>query len=161
MAKNGVKLSPPWCTYVHYIESIFKGDPDVSIRYSEEDYLVQIFVDKEEKYEAIRTLMPSCKAFGNVTLTIQVVPADEDKAQKDILDVFKKAFKGNPNVKDIVSIEMFGATMNYIVFKKEVVQFFNDDLTDLHGAESTLNEIIAKELFDGYIGINFCTDTEG
>ena len=83
--------------------------------------------------------MPFCKAFGNVTLTIQVVPADEDKAQKDILDVFKKAFKRNSNVKDIVSIEMFGATMNYIVFKKEVVQFFNDDLTDLHGAESTLN----------------------
>lgn len=160
MAKTGVKLSPPWDTYVHYIESIFKGDPEVHLIYDEPNRLLKILVDEQEKYEAIDTIMPTSVSFGNVTLIIEVVPAD-GVCDDNHVDLFKKAFKGNPNVKDIVSIDMFGGKMNYMIFKKEVIQFFNDDLSDIHGVHSTLNETIARELFGSkYADIFFCTDTE-
>ena len=78
MAKAGVKLSPPWDTYVHYIESLFKGDPEVHLNYDEPNRLLKILVDEQEKYEAIDKIMPTSVAFGNVTLNIEVVPADEE-----------------------------------------------------------------------------------
>ena len=47
--------------------------------------------------------------------------------------------------------------LTYVVLKKEVVQFFNDNLNDIHGLETTLYQTIAKDVFDG-TGVFFCTD---
>ena len=50
--------------------------------------------------------------------------------------------------------------MTYVVFKKEVVQYFNDSLGDIHGVCSTLMQDIAKDIFEDTEGVYFCTDTE-
>ena len=49
--------------------------------------------------------------------------------------------------------------MSFAVFAKEVVQYYNDDLTDINGLKSTLYEDIARDVFD-IDGINYCTSKE-
>ena len=152
-----MKLSPPWITFVNRVKGLFNGDPDIHIQYDEEEYALKLFVDDEEKADALMKLLPPQKEFGNVVLKISVIPADNGM---DYLELFRAAFKGNPNVTDIVSVEdPFGTPLNFVVFKKEVIQFYNDDISDLHGVCSTLNEISAREVFgSSYDTVNFCTD---
>ena len=50
-----------------------------------------------------------------------------------------------------------------MVFEKAVIQFFNDDITDINGVESTLYQNVAKEIFEDDVktgSIFFCTDTD-
>ena len=153
---NKMKLSPPWITYVNKVKGLFNGDPDIKVQYDEDEYSLKLFVEDAEKADALMKLLPTQKEFGNVILKIAVIPADE----VDYLGLFRAAFKGNPNVSDITSVELpAGGAINFVVFKKEVVQFFNDDTSDLHGVCSMLNEDSAREVFgESYDSVYFCTD---
>lgn len=154
-------LSAPWITFVHYIENLFSGDSEVETSYSEDTYTLKIFVNNEEKYEALRKLIPSTKEFGNITLHIDIVPADEKDGKVNYADLYKKAFKGNPHVDDIKVVRDYvGGDITFVVFKKEVVQFFNDNICDLHGLMSTLDEDMAREVFISVANVNFCTDNK-
>ena len=76
-----------------------------------------------------------------------MVPANE--TEETTLDLFRKAFYGNPAVDSFVSIPtMYGAPMNYLLFAPEVVQFWADNLGNPHGVESMLYETIAKDIFE-------------
>lgn len=90
-------------------------------------------------------------------MRITVIPANDNISKTDL---FKAAFAGNPAVSYIESVDAYGQNFNYVVFEKEVVQYFNDNMGDLHGVESTLYQDIAKEVFEDYSGIFFCTDIE-
>lgn len=153
-----MKLSPPWVTYVNKIKALFEGDPDIKFQFDEDEYSLKIFVEDPDKADALMKLLPLQKEFGNVILKIAVIPADDGEV--DYMALFRAAFKGNPNVADITSVETpFGYSVNFVVFKKEVVQFFNDDISDLNGLCSTLNEDIAREVFgEGCDSVYFCTD---
>ena len=43
------------------------------------------------------------------------------------------------------------------VFAKEVVQYWNDSLSDPYGKVSTLYQDIAKDIFEDTDGVMFCT----
>ena len=80
-------------------------------------------------------------------MKITVVPANE--TVETTLDIFRKAFYGNPAVDSFVSIPtMYGAPMNYMLFAPEVVQFWADNLGNPNGIESMLYETIAKDIFE-------------
>jgi len=48
--------------------------------------------------------------------------------------------------------------INYVVFKPEVVQFWNDNLHDPHGLVSTLMEDVARAVIGEEDGVMFTTD---
>lgn len=90
-------------------------------------------------------------------MTIEVIAANEEVS---LISLYKAAFAGNPIVSYIETVDGFGNPLNYIVFEKEVVQYFNDNLGDIHGIESTLYQDLAEEVFDEHDSIFFCTDIE-
>ena len=151
---NKVQLASPWENFYHEIDALFKNDPDVKVKFDEENNVVQLFVDNQEKADALTQILPTERTFGNVTVYVEVLPADKTN---NVADLFQAAFKGNPAIAYIKTIEVFGAPMTYVLFKKEVVQYYNDDLSDIHGNRSTLYQDIAKDIFDE-AGIFFCTD---
>ena len=62
----------------------------------------------------------------------------------------------------IYSVTIEGIMTNpitYVIFKKEVVQYYNDSLADAHGMCSTLYQDIASRILDAGEGIFFCTNT--
>lgn len=157
---ENAKLSPPWIDYFNQLKVLFQEDPAVKVIYDEESESpkVKILVEGTDKAEALSKLLPSEKVFGNVTLTITVVPANVFNGSA--LALFKAAFDGNEAVEEILTVEVpiAGFKMNYILFKNKVVQYFNDDIGDANGLRSTLYQDIADEIFESHDGIYFCTE---
>lgn len=155
---NKVGLSTPWVTYARKVNALFEEDPEVLVDYDIEGPTLTIYVENAAKADALEQLLPATKEFGNVTLNIKVVPANSQTK----VSLFRNAFAGNPIINKIETVEIApGSPVNYVIFAREVVSFFNDDLGDYFGAESTLYENLARDVFDlGEDGILFCTDLE-
>ena len=158
MAKE-FKLSPPWITFYREIEALFAQDPDVHVNWNEETYTVQVLVTGNDKADAIAQLLPEAKVFGNVKVTVSVRTALLKETSK--IDLIKTAFEGNAAFAFEQTVDgVFTNPIHYVVFKKEVVQFFNDALNDIYGNKTTLYEEIAKDVIGESEGICFCTDSE-
>ena len=155
-----VGLQSPWVTFAEEVKELFKNDPEVHVEYDGQ-YEVKLFVDNDEKYDALTKILPSVKVFGNVVLNITLVPANaEEVEEEDLGDLFEKAFAGNPALAFVAKNEdpAAGPAATYVVFEKEVVQFYNDDLSDYFRNKSTLYQDIAYNVFGREIGVCFCTD---
>ena len=150
-------LSPPWETFQHMVQKLFEYDPEIKFEWDEETRTIKLFVDNERKAEALTQLLPTTKEFGNETVYINVIPANEREPSK--IELFQRAFEGN----DIISSFYTGCgptqDISYIAFDPVVVQFFNDQLDDINGLKSTLYADIAKEVFGDQDLIFFCTES--
>jgi len=163
MAK--LKLAAPWTTYYRQIQALFKHDKEVRVFFDEHDVALKLYVENAVKADALAQLLPETMTFGNVTLKIVVIPANTATGDLpemiDDIDKVRFALEGNEAVAQFYPIEgIFSNRMLYVAFKKEVVQFFNDDLSDIRGMCSTLYANIANEIFGRLNGVFFCTDSE-
>ena len=171
-----INLSAPWIKFYREIEAMFKYDPEVNVIFDAEQMNVKVFVDAQTKAEALSLLLVKSKKFGDTEVTVSVVPANVNQPQKgftykrrgryisadNAASVYRMAFEGNPVFRYEASTGgdlVFNA--HYVVFRSEVVQFFNDDLSDLNGICSTLYQEIAKDIFDkpaDAVGTYYCTE---
>lgn len=160
------KLSPPWCTYASMVKVLFEPDPEILVgeiyKLEDEDscdYAFNIEVANTEKFLALNRVMSSVVCFGNVSLKVVILDrTDADANPYEVL--FHTLFNGNSHLKDIQCVkDPAGVVHNYIRFQPEVLQFYNDDLTDYNGNKSCLAADIAYELFGDNIdaSVNFCT----
>ena len=154
------QLSTPWVTMYRKFEAMFGGDPDIKLEYvagDGEDPIIKMFVDGQDKAEAIQQIVPLSYNFGGVQLKVEVIP---DNKKESMEAVFRTAFEGNPAFSYAVTAEgIFTNPITYVVFKNKVVQYWNDDLSDVNGNETTLFETIAPSLFEPVEGVCYCTDT--
>lgn len=151
-----MKLSSPWVTLYREIEALFAKDEEVKVVFDENELEIKLYVERASKAEALTKLLPVERTFGNVTVLITVVPANAE--DDDPVTLFDEAFTGNPVLKEIVSVASPVGSFDYVVFQREVVQFFNDELSDPNGNKSTLYEDIARDVFGLNAGTFFCTD---
>lgn len=152
-----VRMASPWVTYWHKLKAMFEDDPDITMEYDEDAIKIRMFVEGAAKADALTQLLPAEQNFGGVTLRTVVIPANTQTYDK--ADLIEYALRGNPNFAFMQKIE--GISSNryaYVVFKKKVAQYWNDNLGDLHGNVSTLYQDLAKEIFGGDGGIMYCTD---
>ena len=152
-----LKLSAPWYLFYRQINALFGEDPDVLVQYEEDENIVTLRVNGQEKAYAIAEILPTEKAFGNVVMKINVVPANKPKTK---LGIYKKAFEGNPVFSYALAVDtgMTSNTFNFVVLKHKICQFFNDNLGDPHGNYTALYEDVARDVFENPDQILFCTD---
>ena len=166
MSDVRLKISPPWITFVNEVNAMFQHDPDIRIEYDNDNVEVRLYVENSAKAAALEQLLPFEVYFGNVVLTVVVIPANENdivQAMSDMESLFNAAFDGNPVFAFTRSVQgILSNKITYVVFKNRVVQFFNDNLNDIHGNVSTLYEDIARDIFDDETihGVFYCTDIE-
>ena len=147
----------PWIGYYKEIESLFQEDSTVKVKYDDSKNTIKLYVEDEEKADALAQLLPNRKVFGNITVNIDVIPANKVETPK--IDLFRKAFEGNGAVAYIETVDNASSNaFHFVVFQPEIVQYYNDDLSDINGLRSTLYQDIAKEIFGEREGIYFCTD---
>lgn len=157
-----LKLSSPWVIYYRQIEAMFKTDPLVHVIFDEEAYHIKVYVDEAEKAEALSILLREEQVFGNVTLKISVIPPNNEEYTENFqspAEIYDAAFDTN----DAYSFSRevltpFGAALTYIIFRKQVVQYFTDNLADYYGLSSTLYQDIAEGIFNPLDNVYFCTD---
>lgn len=158
-----LSLEAPWETFAKKVKALFERDDDITVSDVYEpddgrtDYGFAIQVRKHDKFLALDRLLPAVKTFGNVTLSIDLF--DEENTEIDPVALFKTLFDGNPIVDSIKTrTDMAGVDWNYVRFKPEVIQFYDDDLNDYNGNWNGLAEDIAREVFEENArGVNFCT----
>ena len=168
MAK--LNLSPPWVQFYHEVDALFKYDSEVQVIYDDSEeptYKLKLYVSSTSKADALSLLLPEKKTFGSSVLEIEVIPANVKTGlynsfmanPDNIAGVLKEALCGNDAlsyIKEVVGV--FTNPLYYVVFRKEVVQYFTDDLSDINGVRSTLYQEIAKEVFGELDGVYFCTN---
>ena len=156
MEDKKMKLSPPWIEYYRKLEAMFGPDPDIKVEFDEGEMHIKLYVESHEKATALDELLPVQKDFGNVSVFIEVIPANDEPKR---IDIVKRAFEGNPAFSYATTIEgIMSNPISYVVFKPEVVQIWSDNLSDVNGLTSTLMAEIAKEIIGQDDGIFFCTD---
>ena len=171
---NGVSLSPPWDTHFKKIWNLFNGDPEVDV----DDELVEteqgtyeftIHCVNPVKLAAIKQVVKAELIMGNVKLKVNFELTDpNDGHDVDGIGtaVIEAAFKGNPNFDrcELVKIPFSNNSRGYAVFKKGIIQFYNDDLTDIYGNYSDIIANVATDIRDDKNkltqNVSFCTDVE-
>ena len=157
MANLGI--SSPWVVYYRKIEAFFKYDSDVHVVYDNDTRSLKLYVDNVKKASVLSNILPVKKRFGKIDLKIAVIPANINEFLNEEDCNTLDAFKNNEAVSFIRRINgIFADELVYIVFKKEVVQYFTDDLSDYYGIHSTLYEDLARDIFTDIPGIYFSTD---
>ncbi len=155
-----IKKSAPWVTYYKEVNELFKKDKDVFVVFDEENVELKIYVKDQIKASAIQYLMPTEKEFWNVVLKIDVIPANgkelREVSTSNIVTIACDAFRDNDAVYMVTDVRAV-FDLVYVIFRKEVVQFFDDNIGDINGNCSTLYEVIARDVFKD-IGIKYCTD---
>lgn len=151
-----LKLSPPWFIYYREIEALFGEDPDIKIEFDEENLTIRMFVEGQDKSDALDKLLSAQKEFGNVVVNIEIIPANKNETK---LDIFKKAFAGNPVFSYGVGVEgIMTNPIYYVVFKHKICQFWSDSLSDVNGLTSMLYEDVARDIFENTQNVCFNTD---
>ena len=169
MAK--VNLISPWNEHYNKIAAFFKDDPYTTVLYDEEEKHIKLLVNEPFKAEALSRLLKTEFDFGGVKLLISVIPAnditkdtttyfDRASANKDYCVEYQHALIDNDIFAYIREIKgMLGFDAVYVVFKKKVIQYYDDNIGDLNGMKSTLAEDIARDIFTTCNGVFFNTDT--
>ena len=165
MDKTTVGLQSPWVTLRNKLDAFFREDQYVTVEQIPEDSGAEkdiniIVAGDKEKANALSVLLVDCIHMGNII--VNVVVSNDDGTPIDFMDdtdveLIKKALSGNPEFDDIKEIvDPMHMTHTYVLFRPNVIQFWNDDISDYYGNWNGLMEDIAREIFD-VDGINFCT----
>lgn len=160
-----LNMEAPWYSYQKKIAALFEHDRDiivgpVEMNKATETYEMGIEVRNHQKFIALDTLLRKEVSFGNVKLVITLY--DEENATNSVntMMLYNTLFSDNPLVRDIIVNKDFTNTDHeFIRFEPEVIQFFNDDISDYNGNWSGLAQDIAKEIFysPSESRIHFCT----
>lgn len=159
-----LRLEAPWYTYQKKLFALFERDPDILVGDliqnddSDSDYVINIEVMNHEKFEALDRVLPTYKYYGNVSVRILLYDEENNDVMPGI-DLYETIFKDNPILEDIRTLkDASGFDHGYVRFKPEVVQFFDDNISDYNGNWSGLAADIAKEVFENdSTGMHFCT----
>lgn len=162
-----LNMLSPWMTYYHEMVAFFKKDDEVNVVWDDSGDVdtIKLYVKEESKAEALMELLPTTKEFGVVTVNIEIIPANDKKSffitrmNHTNPALFSMALRDNNAVSFIKTVEgIFSNPITYIVFNKEVVQYFNDSLGDYFGQCSTLYQELAKDIFGTHEGVFYCTN---
>lgn len=142
-----VGLSAPWTHYGNLIINLFKKDDDVKITTDVEEkdgiYNIYISSDNVSKLAAMEKVLGEEKVFGNITVKINY----EDTSSACTLDDFVAAFKDTEYLICYEHIETEIGSFDCPVVAKEIIQFFNDDITDGYGNENITVADAISEVF--------------
>ena len=147
-------VSAPW--YIHYrkLQAMFCEDPQVTVKFDQDNYEVKLYVDDADKAEALGKILRNSIDYGTITLKVTVIPPNYTTI--NIRNLYEKALEGNGAVFDYLTNPVLGK--NYVIFKNEVVQYFSDDLSKANSVTSTLYEDIAEDIFINRAEMGYSTE---
>lgn len=160
---DNVKLEAAWWQIYKEIKNFIGADPEVEIGDMDESeapkYRFTIASQNESKIKALSKVLINHYDIGNITLDIDFDFIKNDDEDEEITkDDIEAAFQGNPYyVTTQVTTKGMFEDLCYVVFTKEIIQFFNDDLSDLYGNENIIVADLALERCNRGENMYFCT----
>lgn len=160
--QENLKLSAPWEIYCRKVQALFSKDPEIAvsgIAQRSGTRVMTIQTCNMDKYNALMQVFPTVKFFGDAALQIDIRLPNEDEFKLDLQNLMEDLFDGNEAVDKVcVSLDPFGNEQTYVMFKPEVMQFFNDNIRDYNGICTTVAENLARDVLEKDAEqVNFCT----
>ena len=164
--KAGVQLSSPWETYFKMVYNLFVNDPEVtvsdSIKETEDPGVYSFYLESPNatKIIALSKILKNEIQMGNITIKVEfrcTNNAAVNAISAEITpDDYRDAFTGNPLFVEVVSIKSVVGTFDYAVFVRDIISFFNDDMSDYHANAHYIVADIVREIVNGS-NISPCT----
>ena len=167
-------LSPPWYTLWNEIKSTIGNDSEITVddlNTASLPYIIPVQVKNDQKAVAIATIVSLHHQLGNISIDIQVKDANGNEVKpiypttaKDLASVVELALSTNPWFKK-VTIKPFSPFPGskdavYIILSKAVIQFYNDDLSDLYYNYNNVVAYVFREVLNSAVsGISIHTST--
>lgn len=161
MWQRGLIMQSPWITYNDYLTAIFEGDSEVTVSKGEFDadgktFVISVLCSNNDKTDALNKILKKNVAMGNISVRVDVNCNVNQEPSESVFDI---AFKGNPHYSRSVTLETpFHTQETYVIMNKEVIQFYNDDISDPWGNYNGLAEDILREITDTPSTISYCTE---
>jgi len=158
-----IGIEAPWHNYHKKVYNLFNGDPEVTVdniltKNDDGTFEFTISSKNGDKLNAIENLLGYGKVFGNVRVLIKY--GYENVEGKDWANIYKTAFTGNPLFSGVVECGMpLMGTNTYAIFKKDIVTFYDDNLSDYHGNSHYIVADLVKDVVADP-GIFICTSNE-
>lgn len=148
-----MNLSAPWYTYAKKVKAFFAYDEEVTVGDLEKlddpsttggSYLLTITVKDPTKAYALEKLVKPDTVFGDTHVFTDVALEGVDGTEK----ILKAAFKGHLAVADVAKKLVPGGKVVYLRFLPEIIQFFDDDISDYSGNYTELINKVAEDIID-------------
>ena len=152
-----VKLSAPWVTYFKMVYNVLTGDPEISMPTVIEDegdgvYSFYIESPNSTKIIALSKVLKNEIVMGNITVKVQYRCTNDAYIELLNEDIFasdyEDAFSGNKYFVKIESVKSPVGSFDYAVFTRDIISFFNDDMTDYHANAHYIVADIIKQITD-------------
>ena len=122
-------------------------------------YVVPIKVKNPDQAVAIASIVTLSHKIGNLTVQVQVTDGEDNDVKPvvpgssdQLADLVRKALKGNYLLNDVIvkASPVSQKKVVFAVFTKSVIQFPNDDLSDLYGnfngvTAAVFRDVLANE----------------
>jgi hypothetical protein len=154
------QLSPPWYTLWNEIKSSIGDDPAVTVNplnTSQNPFIVPIAVSNNDKAVGIASIISLQHQLGNISVAVQVTNADGQivtpvipSSVEELVQLVQTALNGNSWFIEVIE-KQIAPTLPvtvYPVFSKAVIQFYNDDLTDLYSNYNNVAAFVFKNVLN-------------
>ena len=158
-------LQSPWIILHKGLYNLFAQDPDITvapnmIQCEGGVYETHISSSNYEKLSALKKIIRNETKMGNITARVVF---DYDAPTDDIgVEDWKAAFAGNPLFKDIIAVPTpTGGEIDYVLFARDILTYYIDDITDLYGNKHIIVADLVKQVANETSNINICTEYNG
>ena len=168
-----LRLSPPWYTYFNLIKHSIGRDRCVEVLDMEEmpsgDFSVSIDVKDRNKALALSAIIVPAKSFGRIDVYTSILhcgravtPSEQPQNLRTLIRTVEEALNTNHYFECVKSGRLFGSNIIFPIFKKSVIQFFNDDLSDFYNnfngvAADVFAEVLRSPIDDIFIYPSTCS----
>lgn len=159
--KTSLKIEAPWYRFYKILVSLFANDASINIKCSDvsnEIFAINFTSVDTRKLAAIRKVIGEERQMGNTRVLITY----SDEASPLSLDEFVAAFKDTGYLVDAKTAETpTGDPIFFPIMKKDIIQFYNDNLNDYYGNLSLTVTDAVKEVMDAdNVPANFFVSTD-
>ncbi len=138
------RLSPPWYTLWNKVKYSIGEDPEVvvgDLQTQSDPFIIPIRVDNRQKAQALASIMNPSYSLGNIHINVEISDSSgkiispiNPTSPEQLSEMVQTGLQGNHLFLKVVTQPLFpnARLIVFPVFKKEVIQFYNDDLSDLY-----------------------------
>ena len=150
--KKSTDISPPIYQVYHMLRAFLGADQDITVEVNEKSKYLNVIISDASKYKAYLTIL---KDKIN-DFEIRVNGKKRTAKYTPTTESITAALITHPMINDIQEIEVLGFRRLFIMFKQNVVQYYDDNFSHPYGLVTTIAEDLARKIFT-IPGVCICT----
>lgn len=155
-------ISAPWIAYAHKVIAAFGDDPEIAVDIGDADVsegflTIEIICTNYVKYKALQEIVNAPDEISGVRIDMRFTYTGTDRDKRTSL--YEAALRGNPYFNSVIQLSDprdENVKYTFALFNNEVVQYFDDDISDYYGCNNMVPEDLFREILKDDPEIRLC-----